>query len=66
MAGERLTRKQAIREKCIDCSGGNKAEVRRCPATKCALWPYRMGAEVTTAAGAETREKQGAEIGGMD
>jgi hypothetical protein len=33
----------AIRAKCIDCSGGNKAEVRKCTATSCALWPWRMG-----------------------
>jgi hypothetical protein len=33
---------QAIREKCIDCSGGSLAEVRRCPVTRCALHPYRM------------------------
>jgi hypothetical protein len=36
---------QAIREKCIDCSGGSLAEVRWCPVTKCALWPYRAGTD---------------------
>ena len=34
---------KAIREKCIDCSGGSPGEVRRCPVKQCALWPYRMG-----------------------
>ena len=34
---------RAIRAKCIDCSGGNDAEARKCVATSCALWPYRMG-----------------------
>jgi hypothetical protein len=34
---------EAIREKCRDCSGGSLAEIRHCPVTKCALWPYRMG-----------------------
>lgn len=34
---------KAIREKCIDCSGGNDAEVRKCVAVACALWPFRMG-----------------------
>jgi hypothetical protein len=34
---------KAIREKCIDCSGGSPGEVRRCPVRQCALWPYRMG-----------------------
>lgn len=38
-----LTRSQAIRAKCIDCMCGNKAEVRRCPAQNCPLFPYRLG-----------------------
>lgn len=34
---------KAIREKCLDCCGGQYAEVRRCHITDCALWSYRMG-----------------------
>ncbi|WP_035873268.1 hypothetical protein [Cucumibacter marinus] len=34
---------KAIRAKCIDCSGGNASEARKCTATGCALWPFRMG-----------------------
>lgn len=34
---------KAVREKCIDCSGGSLAEVRLCAVVRCALWPYRMG-----------------------
>jgi hypothetical protein len=34
---------KAIRAKCLDCSAGNDAEVRKCVAFKCALWPFRMG-----------------------
>jgi hypothetical protein len=34
---------RSIREKCIDCCGGNKAEVARCQIQACALWPFRMG-----------------------
>lgn len=34
---------QAIRAKCIDCCGGSAGEARKCTATGCALWPYRMG-----------------------
>ena len=41
---ERITRGKAIRLKCLDCCG-NSAEVRRCPATNCPLWRYRMGNE---------------------
>lgn len=33
----------AIRAKCVDCSGGSPAEVRRCPNVHCTLWPFRMG-----------------------
>ncbi len=42
---ERITRGKAIRLKCLDCCCGNHAEVRRCPATNCPLWRYRMGNE---------------------
>jgi hypothetical protein len=35
----------AIRAKCVECSGGALSEVRDCPITKCALWPYRMGTD---------------------
>ena len=34
---------KAIRAKCLDCSGYSDAEVRKCTAIKCALWPFRMG-----------------------
>lgn len=43
---ERLSRSKAIRMKCIDCCCGNMAEVRKCPATNCPLWRYRMGREL--------------------
>lgn len=35
--------RKAVRANCIDCSGGNMAEVRRCRMAWCPLWPYRMG-----------------------
>lgn len=34
---------KAIRAKCLDCSGGNEAEVRKCVAITCPLWSFRMG-----------------------
>ena len=34
---------KAIREKCLDCSGGQPSEIRRCEAVGCALWPFRAG-----------------------
>ena len=33
---------QAIRQKCLDCCCGNASEVRKCVATDCALWPFRL------------------------
>jgi len=40
---KRLTPVKAIRAYCIDCSGGNRAEVKRCELDDCPLFPYRMG-----------------------
>jgi hypothetical protein len=34
---------QAIRETCVECSGGSRAEVARCTARSCPLWPFRFG-----------------------
>ena len=34
---------KAIREFCLDCCGGDRSEVKMCPATKCALYPFRFG-----------------------
>lgn len=55
-----LTPIKAIRAKCLDCCCGSTAEVRRCPAEKCALHPYRMGKRPK--AGEDTREHQVGEI----
>lgn len=37
------SRLKAIRRRCIDCSGGNQAEVRRCNTVSCDLHLFRMG-----------------------
>lgn len=50
---ERIGRAKAIRLKCIDCCGGNTAEVRKCPATHCPLWRFRMGKEIKDETSAE-------------
>ncbi len=42
---ERQSRGDAIRAKCLDCCGDSPAEVRRCGAVDCALWPFRMGTD---------------------
>jgi hypothetical protein len=40
---KRRTALKAIRAKCIDCSCYQPTEVKECPVTTCALWPFRMG-----------------------
>lgn len=40
---ERLTPIKSIRKKCLECSGGQPGEVRKCPIKRCALYGYRMG-----------------------
>jgi len=39
----RMSPLKAIRVKCLDCSAGNRAEVRLCPVTDCPLFAFRMG-----------------------
>lgn len=38
-----LNRRKAIRERCLNCSAWIFSEVRQCPITDCALYPFRMG-----------------------
>ncbi len=42
-AGEVAQRALAIRNHCLECVGYNAAEVRRCTAKKCWLYPWRLG-----------------------
>ena len=34
---------KAVRSFCLECCGWNAAEVERCTAKMCHLWPYRLG-----------------------
>lgn len=38
----RLNRREAIRARCLDCSGFSAKEVRECPLSGCPLYPYRL------------------------
>ena len=38
-----LTPIKAIREKCKDCMCDQLNEIKLCPITDCALYPYRLG-----------------------
>ncbi|WP_324742074.1 hypothetical protein U8326_02210 [Tsuneonella sp. CC-YZS046] len=40
---------QAIREKCLDCTGYQPSEVARCESVICPLWPFRAGKHPYTA-----------------
>ena len=46
-----FTRGKAIRQKCLDCSCWQEAEIRRCPTQDCALYSFRTG---NTRRGSET------------
>ena len=53
-----LTRKRAMREKCLECCCGSKHEVKHCPITGCALWPYRLGSGITQSEDGGTKVRQ--------
>jgi hypothetical protein len=38
-----MTPLKAIRLHCLDCSGGNRVEVRSCPIADCPLFAFRLG-----------------------
>lgn len=42
-AERQLSPLQAIKWRCLDCSGWSRNEVRLCPATTCANYPFRFG-----------------------
>ena len=43
-AGHRpMSPMQAIRRKCLDCSGQQMMEVKLCGVVACPLWPFRAG-----------------------
>ena len=41
----RKSRGMAIRDKCLDCVGGELSEVRKCTAHACPLFRFRLGSE---------------------
>lgn len=51
---------KAIREKCLDCCCGQPQEVKLCPATGCALHPFRLGKNPYRAARQLTEEQKAA------
>ena len=43
MSTKKTTPLQAIKEHCLECSDGQKQEVKLCPVTECKLYPFRSG-----------------------
>lgn len=41
--------REAIRDKCLDCTCDQRAEIKLCPVTKCPLWKHRpyQGIKIT-------------------
>ncbi len=46
-----------IKAHCLECSGGEKGEVRLCTVTRCNLYPVRMGTGTPEVEGLETTAK---------
>ena len=40
-----MTRRNAIKAKCVDCSGGSAQEATLCQVLDCPLWTFRLGQE---------------------
>jgi len=53
-----MTRKEAIRAKCLDCCAGSRVEVRRCDDEGCPLWPYRLGTHARIDSDVKTAAKR--------
>lgn len=53
---------RAVRAKCVDCCCGQLAEIRRCTAYRCPLWPYRMGSNPFYGAGGAARAADPASV----
>jgi len=43
-----MIRSEAIKKKCLECSGDSHKEVTLCPVLDCPLWPYRTGRHIRT------------------
>lgn len=54
---------KVIRARCLDCCCEQPSEVRKCTATRCANWPYRMGTDPWRAEPSEARREAGRRLG---
>jgi hypothetical protein len=59
----RMSAQQALRLRCIDCSGASAAEVRLCTHVQCPAWPFRMGRSPWRAPASEAQREWGRRLG---
>ena len=45
---------EAIYQNCLECSGGDKADVGGCLLSHCTLWPYRLEFDPSSPPGSES------------
>ena len=48
---------RAIRQKCLDCSGGKTSEIKECGITECPLHAFRMGTNPNYTRGYSRKKK---------
>jgi hypothetical protein len=61
---QRMSPLKALRLRCVDCSAGSDAEVRRCVCVQCPAWPFRMGKNPWRGPVSEARRKQASTLTG--
>jgi hypothetical protein len=61
---QRMSPLKALRLRCVDCSAGSDAEVRRCVCVQCPAWPFRMGKNPWRGPVSEARRKQASTLAG--
>ena len=49
---------KAIREKCIECMGGQTYEVAKCTCERCPIYPFRLGKNPFRTAHAMSEEQK--------
>ena len=59
----RMSAQQALRLRCIDCSGATAAEVRLCTHVQCPAWPFRMGRSPWRTPPSEAQREWGRRLG---
>lgn len=65
MTARELALARAIRAKCLDCSGGVRAQVKACPVKHCPLYEFRCtgAADVPGRAPARVRDGLAGQVG---